>query len=146
MSDAPDTPGSATSRSLLARARADDPAAWERLVRLYAPLVLHWCRRGGVRDEDAADVFQEVFRAVAAHVRSFRRERPGDTFRGWLRALTRNKVTDHLRRLGREPEGAGGTDAMRRLAQFPAPPSHEADDPGNDAPESIVCRRALELI
>src|SRR5262249_61127710 len=50
MATANTTPGSApqpstsTSRSLLERVRADDPAAWERLVGLYSPLVYHWCR------------------------------------------------------------------------------------------------------
>ena len=34
-----------TSRSLLIRARANDAEAWDRLVALYAPLVMHWCRR-----------------------------------------------------------------------------------------------------
>src|SRR5581483_11486997 len=36
---------SATSRSLLERVQADDAAAWDRLVSLYAPLVFQWCRR-----------------------------------------------------------------------------------------------------
>src|SRR5947199_10678979 len=112
-------PSSATSRSLLQRARAADAGAWDRLVALYGPLVLHWCRRWGLREEDAADVFQEVFQAVAAHLAAFRRDRSGDTFRGWLRAITRNKVNDLFRRREREPAGAGGSEARARLAQVP---------------------------
>src|SRR5262249_14847420 len=77
----------APSLTLLQRARARQPAAWERLVALYAPLVLHWCRRAGLGDADAADVFQEVFRSVSEHLNEFRRDRPGDTFRGWLRTI-----------------------------------------------------------
>src|SRR5262249_34024756 len=104
MNSPPDIPGSGerpspstgTSRSLLERLQADGAAAWDRLVTLYAPLVLHWCRGGGLREQDVADVFQEVFQAVAAHVANFRRERQGDTFRGWLRTITRNKVYDHF--------------------------------------------------
>src|SRR5262249_56758664 len=38
------SPSTATSRSLLERVRADEAAAWDRLVRLYAPLVFQWCR------------------------------------------------------------------------------------------------------
>ena len=72
MIDAPEitgssSPSSSTSRSLLDKLRADDAAAWERLVSLYAPLVLYWCRRLGLQETDAADVFQEVFLAVATH-------------------------------------------------------------------------------
>src|SRR5262249_36516259 len=43
---------SSTSANLLARAVARDPRAWERLVALYAPLILGWCRRWGLRLED----------------------------------------------------------------------------------------------
>ena len=71
----------------------------------------------GLRDDDAADVFQEVFQAVAAHLAGFRRDRAGDTFRGWLRTITRNKVNDHFRRRQREPGGVGGSEARVRLAQ-----------------------------
>jgi RNA polymerase sigma-70 factor, ECF subfamily len=152
MSDAPVTaggepqPSSATSRSLLERVRANDTAAWDRLVALYGPLVFHWCRRWDLQDQDAADIFQEVFQAVAAHVGAFRKERPGDTFRGWLRTITRNKVRDHFRRLGREPGGAGGTDAQLRFAQLPAPPPPDDDAPDADEAERGLFHRALELI
>src|SRR2546429_459226 len=101
-----------TSPSLLARARANQPAAWEQLVDLYAPLVYHWCRRAALGPEDTADVFQEVFRAVARNLSDFRREREGDTFRGWLRTITRNKVRDHYRRHQEGPQAIGGTDAQ----------------------------------
>src|SRR4051812_1404007 len=101
-----------TSPSLLARAQENQPAAWEQLVDLYAPLVYHWCRRAGLREEDVEDVFQEVFRAVARALPDFRKERAGDTFRGWLRTITRNKIRDHYRLLQDEVRGAGGTDAQ----------------------------------
>src|ERR1700733_5475411 len=100
-------PSSATSRSLLARVQADEPQAWERLVHIYAPLVLHWCRRHGLQDQDLADVFQDVFQAVVTHVSRFRKERADDTFRGWLRRITQNKLRDHYRRLGRDVQGVG---------------------------------------
>jgi RNA polymerase sigma-70 factor (ECF subfamily) len=136
---------SATSRSLLARVQADEPAAWERLVNLYAPVVLHWCRRGGLQEQDVADVFQEVFHAVVAHVGTFRREREGATFRGWLRRITQNKVRDHFRRLGREARGVGGSSARERLAQLPGSPPAE-DDAAADEAEYGLFARGLGLI
>jgi RNA polymerase sigma-70 factor (ECF subfamily) len=139
-------PSSATSRSLLGRVKADDPAAWERLVALYGPLVVQWCRGWGLREQDAADVFQEVFQAVATHVAGFRKEREGDTFRGWLRAITRNKVRDHFRRRGRQPEGVGGTEAQDRLAELPAPVAPDEDGAAVEEEERGLFRRALELI
>jgi RNA polymerase sigma-70 factor (ECF subfamily) len=144
-SDAPQ-PSSATSRSLLDRVRAGDGAAWERLVRLYAPLVFHWCRRWDLQEQDAADVFQEVFQAVAAHIAGFRKQHAGDTFRGWLRTITRNKVHDHFRRLGREPGGEGGTDAQLRLAQLPAPASAEEESAAEERAERGLFYRGLDAI
>ena len=135
-----------SSLSLLARVKANDSGAWDRLVALYAPLVLAWCRRWDLQEQDAADVFQEVFQAVATHITAFHRDKPGDTFRGWLRTITANKVRDHFRRLGRDPQGAGGTDALTRLAQFPAPLPPAEQEPVDPAADGGLFRRALELI
>jgi RNA polymerase sigma-70 factor (ECF subfamily) len=137
-----------TSRSLLVRARHNEPGAWDRLVSLYAPLVMHWLRRANVPESDAADVFQEVFRGVAAGLGNFRKDHERDTFRGWLRTITRHKVHDHFQRLGREPQGAGGTEAGVFLAQVPSPaPFGDADDHADDltAPAELM-RRALEQV
>jgi RNA polymerase sigma-70 factor, ECF subfamily len=133
-----------TSRGLIERARQHDPRAWERMVALYAPLVLHWCRQWGLREDDAADVFQDVFQSVAAHLSGFRRD-PSGTFRGWLRTITRNKVNDAMRRRRREPIGAGGSDAQAQLAQFPEPLPPD-DDGSSDVAVSALLRRGLELI
>ena len=71
----------------------------------------------------------DVPRAIARHARFLDPVLVAEiAFRGWLRAITRNKVFDYLRRRQREPEGAGGTDALRRLTQLPAPASVEAND------------------
>jgi RNA polymerase sigma-70 factor (ECF subfamily) len=144
-SDAEPQASSATSRSLLARVQADEAQAWERLVNLYAPLVFHWCRSRGLQDQDVADVVQEVFRAVVAHVGAFRKERAADTFRGWLRRITQNKLRDHFRRRSREATGAGGSSAQQRLAQLPE--REPADDLApDDEGERILFGRALDLI
>jgi RNA polymerase sigma-70 factor (ECF subfamily) len=137
---------SATSRGLLQRVQVDDPAAWRRLVDLYAPLVYRWCRRSDLPEQDAADVFQDVFQAVASHIAGFRKEKDGDTFRGWLRTITRNKIRDHFRKSGREPAGEGGTEAQLRIAALPADSSSETGDPGDEAANRGLVGRALSLI
>ena len=111
--------GGSTSRSLLAGAKLQFAPAWERLVRLYGPLVASWCRRWGVAEQDISDVLQDVFSAVARHLDSFRKEQPADTFRGWLSTIARNKVRDHFRQRAAEPTAAGGTEASRRIQQIP---------------------------
>jgi RNA polymerase sigma-70 factor, ECF subfamily len=138
-------PSTATSRSLIERVKAGDEAAWDRLVGLYGPLVYRWCRRWDLPDQEIADVFQDVFQAVATHIASFRKERPGDTFRGWLRIIAVNKVRDHFRKWGREPGGAGGTDAQIRLARLPAAELSE-DDSSSDGEERMLFRQLLNLI
>src|SRR5436190_5538008 len=105
-----------TSRSLLNLARERDDAAWGRLIELYTPLVYFWCRRTSLPEQDIPDVVQEVFRAVVTGLPSFRKQREGDTFRGWLRTITRSKLSDAFRRRGRTPQAPGGS-AMQRRAE-----------------------------
>jgi RNA polymerase sigma-70 factor, ECF subfamily len=142
-----DPPSSgATSRSLLERVQADDESAWEKLVGLYGPLVYRWLRRWDLPEHEAADVFQDVFQALAKHIAGFRKEKAGDTFRGWLRRITDNKVRDHFRKLGRQPGGEGGTEAQLRLASLPDLGSAEGDDSVAGHEEAGLLRAAVELI
>lgn len=141
------TPETTTSRSLLAQLKDGRPAAWERLTALYAPLVYHWCRSMRLPEQEMPDVFQQVFQAVAAHIGGFRKDRPGDTFRSWLRAITRNKVRDHFRRGARQARAAGGTEARAYFAQLAAPEEAE-EDGAHDEEEEVrqLLRAALEQI
>lgn len=116
--------GGSTSRSLLNEARLADAVAWERLVRLYTPLVASWCRRWGVSEQDIVDVLQDVFSAVASHLSRFRKDRPGDTFRGWLMVIARSKVMDYFNSRNRTPAGTGGTEASMRLNEILDPGAH----------------------
>jgi RNA polymerase sigma-70 factor, ECF subfamily len=147
MADAaqPARPDPGTSLTLLQRLRDNEPQAWRVMVGLYAPLVHHWCGRRGVRGADAEDVAQEVFRAAAAGLDRFRRERPGDSFRAWLRGITRNVLLQHFRRADRQPQAAGGTDALVRMNEVPQdePPTDE-EDPSSEL--DALRRRALELV
>jgi RNA polymerase sigma-70 factor (ECF subfamily) len=137
---------SATSRSLLARVQGDEGQAWERLVNLYAPLVLRWCRSRGLQHQDIADVMQEVFRAVVTHIAAFRKDRAGDTFRGWLRRITQNKLHDHFRSQGREAGAVGGSSAQEQLAQFPASEPSENELAADEEGECNLFARALNLV
>jgi RNA polymerase sigma-70 factor (ECF subfamily) len=135
---------SPTPISLLEQMRANDPAAWERLIGLYRPLVLYWCGRGGVRPTDAEDVMQEVFAAAAASMTGFRRDQPGDTFRGWLRGIARNCVLLHFRRNKGRPNAEGGSDAWNAL-QSVADPLTDSDA-GEEVEVSQIYRWALEQV
>lgn len=108
-----------TSLSLIMLATNQDPAAWERLVSIYSPLVYFWCQESGLSRADLQDVFQEIFHALARNLNKFRPIENG-TFRGWLRTLTRNKLNDHFRQAGLEPKPIGGTEALNFLKKIPA--------------------------
>ena len=136
-----------TSRSLLAAARERHPTAWSRLVALYSPLVAAWCSRWGVARQDVMDVVQDVFTAVAANLARFRKERPGDTFRGWLATIARNKVHDYFRRHAGAPAAAGGTEAWLRFSQVCDGHSLKSESEELAAEVfSEVLKRALESI
>jgi len=138
--------GESTSRSLLRRARAHDPAAWTRLTAVYSPLVYRWCRRSGLQSSDAADVAQEVFRSVAAGLDGFRHQRPEDTFRGWLWTITRNKIRDHFRARAARPDARGGTTAQLALEQLPDEGPGGPDDDTDPGLLSKLARRAVALM
>lgn len=135
---------SGTSSSLIDRVKADEAGAWDRLVTLYGPLLYHWCRKWKLQDDDLADVFQEVFKTLVTHIGGFRRERAGDTFRGWLRTIARNKVLDHLRK--RTHEAEGGSEAGHRLSRIPAPEADDANDPEEAEAMRRLFLRGLELL
>jgi RNA polymerase sigma-70 factor (ECF subfamily) len=79
-------------------------------------------------------------------VGAFRKELAGDTFRGWLRRITQNKLHDHFRRAAREVGGAGGSSAREQLARLPGPEPTEPDSKTDDEGERILFGRALDLI
>jgi RNA polymerase sigma-70 factor, ECF subfamily len=140
-------PDGSTSRSMLSGAQQDEPAAWTRLVVLYAPLVTAWCRRWGVAPQDVTDVVQDVFTAVARNVVRFRKEQPQDSFRGWLATITRNKVRDYFRGRGGEPSAVGGTEAWQRISQVCDPLADESvSECTEDAAFGDLLQRALESI
>jgi RNA polymerase sigma-70 factor (ECF subfamily) len=66
------------------------------------------------------------------------------TFRGWLGAITRNKLRDFYERRQRQPAAQGGSDFHQLLQEIPdATLSDDAADAGQ---LSDVYHRALELI
>jgi RNA polymerase sigma-70 factor (ECF subfamily) len=139
-------PQSGTSLTLLQRLRANEPDAWRTMVHLYTPLLYHWCAQAEVKGADADDVLQEVFRAAATHMEGFRRDRPGDTFRGWLRTITKNMILLHFRRSDRQLRGRGGSEAFTEILEVSAPVDELLDDDEEKSETDGLCRRALELV
>lgn len=138
---------SITSASLLGRVKNDDPAAWSRLSKIYGPLVYQWARRCGLSAEDSADIVQETFGVLARKIGSFRRERAGDSFRGWLWTIARNRVRDLMRRSADRAMATGGTAAHMLLQEFADDAPEPVDTPEErTATEQGLVARALTLI
>jgi len=146
MSAIDQTESSSSGLSLAVRLRAGSSEAWRELVDLYGPLVESWCRRAGLPEAARSDVGQEVFLAVHRGIAKFDPVRPHATFRGWLWTITRNAVLASLRR--REPQPAGGSTALARLADIPDRwENASSDEPPSTPDESAsLMRRALDQI
>ena len=137
---------SSVSSTLLYQIRARQPEAWQRLVHLYGPVVYRWCRQLGVGSADAADVVQEVFAAVAAGVRQFRRNKQEGSFGAWLRTITRHKVCDHFRRRQGRPNAEGGTDAYRQLLNQPESVEESSIATSRLETDRLFARRVLDVV
>jgi len=126
---------------LLRKTALGDGEAWRRLVDLYGPLLYGWARKSGLQPQDAADVVQEMFRAVFANLADFRHEGKKGKFRAWLRAVAHSKLCDHWRRGAGLPE-TGGEGVRRRLEEVPVPdPSSSASPLGLPAQyEQVIAK------
>jgi RNA polymerase sigma-70 factor (ECF subfamily) len=132
-----------TSRSLLARLRAREEAAWRDCLTLYTPLVVRWCLRKGLAEADVADVAQDVFRKVAGHIQGYRKETPADSFRGWLCRITHRTIADFYRRADAVAAPQGGTEAMLRLQQHAESSAPESED---EQETGYLYRKAVDLV
>lgn len=82
-------------RLLVARCRAGDAQAWNQLVERFSRYVYAICRQGfRLGNEDAEDVFQDVFAKVFTELA---RLRDDGAVRPWIAQLTRRACIDRLR-------------------------------------------------
>jgi len=161
---------SSTSSAWLNALRGIDPAAWDKLAVVYAPLVFRLAERHGLQDSDAADVTQEVFRKTLRSIDRYESNRPAYRFRKWFATIALNAIRDfkRSRRNGpaildgsaardainhfpsaSDPESGGAADALQTAA---AVPDSDVDETGDCDPDEIgfsdrdVLKSALEAI
>ncbi|MGE3465928.1 MAG: RNA polymerase sigma factor [Pyrinomonadaceae bacterium] len=75
------TDASADDASLIKRCRSNDQAAWDELVERYQRLIFAIPRRAGLSEEQAADIFQDVFLTLFEKIDGI--EQPG-RIRSWM--------------------------------------------------------------
>ncbi len=121
MTDSP-----ATRQSLLVRLRNPrDGQAWAEFVAIYTPLIDRVARANGLQRADAADLAQEVFRAVAGAIDRFDPDPARGSFRSWLFRIARNLVVNLLAARRIRPLATGDSDVQEMLDRVPAPDGAE---------------------
>ena len=105
--------GATSDTELLGRCRAGDQAAWTELVERYSRYVYAIAVQGfRLSQQDAEDVFQDVFARVYERLGSLRDD---EAVRPWIAQLTRRVCIDRLR------SGARESDAdLDELPELPA--------------------------
>jgi RNA polymerase sigma-70 factor (ECF subfamily) len=83
------------AKTVLAQARAGDPAAFEALYRAFETPVYNLTRRICRTSEDAEDVLQETFFEVCRSIGQYREE---GSLWGWIRSIAASKALMRLRR------------------------------------------------
>jgi RNA polymerase sigma-70 factor (ECF subfamily) len=117
-----------TRASLLVRLRdPSDGTAWSEFVELYVPVVYGYARKQGLQDADAADVSQEVLRAVAGAVGRLEYDPERGAFRNWLFTVVRHKLSNWRAARERQTPGAGDTATQLLLEQCPAPAAEASE-------------------
>jgi len=117
-----------TRASLLVRLRdAQDGTAWKEFVDLYAPVVYGYARKRGLQDADAADLSQEVLRAVAGAIGRLEYDPRRGAFRNWLFTVVRRKLLNWQAAQARRLQGSGDTGTHQLLEQCPSPDFAEAE-------------------
>ena len=102
-----------THISLLCDLRADGrrDEAWAVFHARYRDVILGWCLRRGLSPDGAEDLTQDVLLKLFQQLPQYHHDPARGQFRGWLKAVVNNTLTDFWRRQQRRPDqgAVGGT-------------------------------------
>lgn len=142
---AADATRGSTPSSLIVGIRNRDGVAWQRFNAIFGPLIYGWLRRKGLQPADAADVVQDVQRSVLLSIDSFRRDRPGDSFQGWVWTITQSRLADHFRQRKKEQPAATVQLDAGQVGALPGAPGATADAQPNDWRAELTRRLIKQL-
>ena len=92
-----------TRPSLLQRVRDwSDDASWREFFATYSRLIYSMALKHGLTDEEAEEVTQGTMVSVASAIRDFQYNREVGSFKQWIGNQAMWKISDQLRRSGRE--------------------------------------------
>jgi RNA polymerase sigma-70 factor (ECF subfamily) len=136
------TEHAATDAALVQRCRAGDDAAWRELVDRFSRYVYAIAVQGfRLPQQDAEDIFQEVFARVYERLGSLRDD---EAVRPWIAQLTRRLCIDRLRAGARESDAN-----LDELPEVPADDVLESLEQAFDVHEALAelpenCRQILD--
>jgi len=86
-------------------------------------VILGWCLRRGLSSDGAEDLTQDVLLKLFQQLPRYRHDPARGQFRGWLKAVVNNALTDLWRRQRRRPDqgAVGGTPFLERLGDLANP-------------------------
>jgi len=145
-----DNSDNSVSSSVLERAKLGDQDAFRVITQLYAGLVYHWIRKKGLSPEHSEDVSQQVFMAVVHNLKTFRRCKPADSFRAWIRTITRSKIVDHIRKNSGVEIAYGGDKSLDQVVAIePDVGPDEGPDVGeleDGRDKAILYQKAVQFV
>lgn len=112
-----------TSISLLNQLCQSETGAWEKLHRIYGPLIHKWLLKYDVQSSDVDDLTQEVLLAISKDIGSFEHNGHTGAFRAWLKGVLVNRLRNFWRSRDRRPQAKGGPDIDHRLKDLDDPAS-----------------------
>jgi RNA polymerase sigma-70 factor (ECF subfamily) len=136
-----------THISLLCDLRGDTrrDEAWVVFHVRYRGVILGWCLRRGLPPDGAEDLTQDILLKLFQQLPRYHHDPARGQFRGWLKAVVNNALTDFWRRQRGRPErgGVGGTAFLEQLGCLASP---EAADELSGVIEDQAQSTAAELL
>lgn len=96
--------------------------AWAVFHSRYRGVIFGWCQRRGLSPEDAEDLTQDILLKLFQQLPKYRHDPAQGQFRGWLKTVVNNALTDFWRRQQQRPQHAvGGTAFLERQGGLAGP-------------------------
>jgi RNA polymerase sigma factor (sigma-70 family) len=83
----------------------DDRESWREFFNIYWKLIYGVAVKSGLTHAEAQDVVQETIVSVSKSMEKFKADPSAGSFKSWLLNLTRWRITDQMRKRGREVQG-----------------------------------------
>lgn len=101
--------------------------AWTVFQARYRGVIFGWCLRRGLPSDGAEDLTQDVLLKLFQRLPRYRHDPQRGQFRGWLKVVVNNVLTDFWRRQQRRPEcsAVGGSAFLEQLGGLADPAAAE---------------------